>query len=89
MNNYQENFLLNNKTAEKLYFDFAKNMPIFDYHCHLNAKDIYENKPFRNLTQIWLFDNGAGDHYKWRAMRSHGINEEYISGNKGEKEENE
>ena len=81
-----KNYLMQSKTGIKLYNKYAKDMPIFDYHCHLNAKDIYENKPFRNLTQIWLFDNGAGDHYKWRAMRSHGINEEYISGSKSDYE---
>lgn len=77
-----ENYLMHSKTAVKLYRKYAKNMPIFDYHCHLNAKDIYENKPFKNLTQVWLVENGAGDHYKWRAMRSHGVKEDYITGNK-------
>ena len=80
------NYLMKSKTGIKLYHKYAKDMPIFDYHCHLNAKDIYENKPFRNLTQVWLVDNGAGDHYKWRAMRSHGISEEYITGNKTDEE---
>ena len=80
------NYLIESKTGIKLYNKYAKNMPIFDYHCHLNAKDIYENKTFRNLTQVWLCDNGAGDHYKWRAMRSHGISEEFITGSKEEQE---
>lgn len=71
-----ENFLLKNKTAEKLYHDYAKDMPIFDYHCHLSSKEIAENKSFKNITEIWL----GGDHYKWRAMRSNGISEEYITG---------
>ena len=51
-------------------------MPIFDYHCHLNPKEIAENKSYENITQIWLY----GDHYKWRAMRSNGIDEKYITG---------
>lgn len=72
-----ENFLLKNKAAEKLYHDYAKEMPIFDYHCHLSPKEIAENKSFENITEIWL----GGDHYKWRAMRANGINEEYITGN--------
>ena len=79
-----QNYLIESKTGRKLYHKYAKNMPIFDYHCHLNAKDIYENKPFRNLTQVWLCENGAGDHYKWRAMRAHGVAEEYITGNKSD-----
>ena len=76
MSYIKENFLLTNKTAEKLYFDYAKNMPIFDYHCHLPEKQILENKPFNDVFEIWL----AGDHYKWRLMRNFGINEEYITG---------
>lgn len=82
MSYIKENFLLTNKTAEKLYNDYAKNMPIFDYHCHLPEKQILENKPFDDIFQIWL----AGDHYKWRLMRNYGINEEYITGNKSNKE---
>jgi glucuronate isomerase len=72
-----ENFLLKNETAIRLYHDFAKNMPIIDYHCHLSPQEIYENKTFKNITEIWLY----GDHYKWRQMRSNGIEEEYITGN--------
>ncbi|MCM3764158.1 glucuronate isomerase [Neobacillus niacini] len=72
-----ENFLLNNETAIRLYHDYAKDMPIIDYHCHLSPKEIYENKTFKNITEIWLY----GDHYKWRAMRANGIDEEYITGN--------
>ncbi len=71
-----ENFLLNNETAIRLYHDYAKDMPIIDYHCHLSPKEIYENKTFKNITEIWLY----GDHYKWRAMRANGIDEEYITG---------
>ncbi len=76
------NFLLETETAKKLYHDYAKGMPIFDYHCHLSAKEISENKKYKNMTEIWL----SGDHYKWRAMRSYGINEEFITGNKSDKE---
>jgi glucuronate isomerase len=71
-----ENFLLKNETAVRLYHDYAKQMPIIDYHCHLSPKEIYENKTFKNITEIWLY----GDHYKWRLMRSNGVDEEYISG---------
>ncbi|MFC2119310.1 glucuronate isomerase [Bacteroidota bacterium] len=73
-----ENFLLENKTAEKLYHDFAKSMPIIDYHCHLSPQDISINRKFENLTRIWL----DGDHYKWRLMRANGVTEEYCTGNK-------
>jgi glucuronate isomerase len=72
-----ENFLLKNETAISLFHDYAKEMPIIDYHCHLSPKEIYENKKFKNITEAWLY----GDHYKWRAMRANGISEEYITGN--------
>ena len=72
-----ENFLLTNDAAVRLYHEYAKDMPIYDYHCHLNPKEIWENKKYDNITQVWLY----GDHYKWRAMRSNGIDEEYITGN--------
>ena len=71
-----DNFILQNETAQKLFHEHAKNLPIIDYHCHLNPKDIAENRQFKNLTQIWL----EGDHYKWRAIRANGIDEEYITG---------
>ena len=71
-----DNFLLSNDTAVKLYHDYAKTMPIMDYHCHLNPKEIYDNKKFKNITEVWLY----GDHYKWRAMRSNGIDEKFITG---------
>lgn len=77
-----ENFLLNNETAIKLYHVYAKEMPIIDYHCHLNPKEIAENKRYRNITEIWL----GGDHYKWKAMRSNGIEEEYITGSAEDKD---
>ena len=76
MSYIKNNFLLDNKTAEKLYFDYAKDMPIFDYHCHLPEKQILENKKFNDIFEVWL----AGDHYKWRLMRNYGVNEEYITG---------
>ncbi|MDU5110696.1 MAG: glucuronate isomerase [Clostridium sp.] len=72
-----ENFLLSNETAVRLFHDYSKNMPIIDYHCHLSPKEIYENKRFKNITEVWLY----GDHYKWRAMRSNGIDENTITGN--------
>ena len=82
MSYIKDNFLLTNKTAEKLYFDYAKDMPIFDYHCHLPEKQILENAEFKDVFEIWL----KGDHYKWRLMRNYGIDEEYITGNKSNKE---
>lgn len=71
-----ENFLLQTKTAERLYHEHAKHMPIIDYHCHLSPQDIATDRQFENLTKIWL----EGDHYKWRAMRTNGINERYCTG---------
>ena len=77
-----ENFLLRNETAIKLYHDYAKEMPIIDYHCHLSPKEIAENKRYRNITEIWL----GGDHYKWKAMRSNGVDEKYITGDAEDKD---
>ncbi len=71
-----ENFLLQTKTAQTLYHEHAAGMPIIDYHCHLNPRDIADDRQFENLTQIWLY----GDHYKWRAMRTNGIREKEITG---------
>ncbi len=71
-----DNFILRNETAKQLYNDYAKNMPIIDYHCHINPQEIYENRKFENITQVWL----GGDHYKWRLIRSNGINEDEITG---------
>jgi glucuronate isomerase len=70
-----EDFLLKTETAKKL-FAAASKEPIFDYHCHLSPKEIYEDKPFEDIAQMWL----GGDHYKWRVMRSFGIDEKYITG---------
>ncbi len=77
-----ENFLLTNKTAEKLYFEYAKDMPIIDYHCHIDPREIYEDRRFKNITQLWL----GGDHYKWRIMRSNGVEERYITGDAPDRE---
>jgi glucuronate isomerase len=77
-----ENFLLGNKTAEKLYHKFSENQPIIDFHCHLSPAMIAEDRQFSNLTQAWL----EGDHYKWRAMRTNGINEMYCTGNASDQE---
>jgi len=71
-----DDFLLSNETAKRLYHQHAAAQPILDYHCHLDAADIAENRYFANLFDIWL----AGDHYKWRAMRANGIPEKYITG---------
>ena len=77
-----KDFLLENRTAMRLYHDHAKDMPIIDYHCHLNPKEIAENRRFDNISQIWL----DGDHYKWRAMRINGVEEKYITGDASDKE---
>ncbi|UCF86122.1 MAG: glucuronate isomerase [Desulfobacteraceae bacterium] len=69
-------FLLQTESAKKLYHEYAEDMPIYDYHCHLPVREIAENKIFENLTQVWLY----GDHYKWRAMRTNGVHEKYITG---------
>lgn len=71
-----DDFLLTNQWSRKLYHSSAEKMPIIDYHCHLSPKEIYENKPFTNLTEAWL----SGDHYKWRLMRACGVPEEKITG---------
>ncbi|MEY9866534.1 glucuronate isomerase [Peribacillus sp. B2I2] len=71
-----DDFLLSTPTAVHLYKNTAKEMPIFDFHCHLDPKEIFENKHYENLTQLWL----AGDHYKWRTMRMNGIGEHFITG---------
>ena len=81
-----QDFLLETETAKHLYHDFAKKQPLADYHCHLNPREIYENRRFQNLTEVWLGgmdENGvlAGDHYKWRLMRANGVSEDYVTGN--------
>ena len=82
MSYINQDFLLKNETAKELYFSYAKDMPIFDYHCHLSEHQILENKPFNDIFEIWL----SGDHYKWRLMRNYGVDEEYITGDKTNKE---
>ncbi len=83
MKQFMDNdFLLETKTAQKLYHDYAKKMPIFDFHNHLNAQEIYDDIQFENISKVWL----GGDHYKWRLMRSNGIDEDYITGSKSDEE---
>lgn len=75
-----DDFLLSNETAKKLFHEHAAKMPIIDYHCHLNPVEIYENKNYPNLTRIWINEDHYGDHYKWRLMRANGTDEKYITG---------
>lgn len=77
-----DNFLLQNKSARELYHNFAADQPIIDYHCHLPPAEIVEDTQYRNLTHIWLY----GDHYKWRAMRTCGVDESLVTGNASDKE---
>ncbi|WP_434036488.1 glucuronate isomerase [Formosa sp. 4Alg 33] len=77
-----DNFLLENKYAEELYHNYSSKMPIIDYHCHLPPKDIVNNTVFENITKVWI----NGDHYKWRAMRTLGVDEKFITGNSTDKE---
>jgi glucuronate isomerase len=77
-----DNFLLENKYAEELFHNYSKNQPIIDYHNHLNPQFIAEDKIFDNITQVWI----NGDHYKWRAMRTLGINEQFVTGNGSDKD---
>ncbi|MEI2270645.1 glucuronate isomerase [Sphingobacterium sp. ML3W] len=77
-----ENFLLNNKTAEELYHNYSKDLPIIDYHNHLIPEQIANDIKFDNISQAWLH----GDHYKWRAMRANGVNERYITGDASDEE---
>ena len=77
-----EDFLLSTETAKKLYHEYAEVMPVLDYHCHLNPQEIYEDRKFENITQVWL----GADHYKWRQMRSNGVEEKYITGAASDRE---
>ena len=77
-----QDFLLETPTAQKLYHDYAEKQPIIDYHCHVDPKEIFENRRFENIYQTWL----EGDHYKWRVMRSNGVEERYITGDASERE---
>lgn len=75
-----KDFLLTNEPAKKLFHEYAEKMPIIDFHCHLNPREIYENKNYPNLTRIWINDGDFGDHYKWRLMRANGVPEDLITG---------
>ncbi|MBQ4310084.1 MAG: glucuronate isomerase [Oscillospiraceae bacterium] len=75
-----KDFVLNNETAVKLYEGYAKDMPIFDFHCHLPIQEIYNDRKFASITECWL----GGDHYKWRLMREMGVDESYITGDRGD-----
>lgn len=77
-----ENFLLSTETAQELYHEFAEKMPVLDYHCHINPQEIAEDRKFDTITQVWL----GGDHYKWRQMRSNGVDEYYITGDAPDRE---
>lgn len=77
-----KDFMLSTETAAVLYHNFAENMPVIDYHCHINPREIAEDRKFDNITQVWL----GGDHYKWRLMRSNGIDEFYITGEASDRE---
>ena len=84
-------FMLQSPTAQHLYHDYAADMPICDYHCHIPPREIYENRRFENIAQVWLGGRNPdgsyfGDHYKWRVMRSNGVPEEYITGDKPDRE---
>src|SRR5688572_25836523 len=79
---FTENFLLQNETAGTLYHEYAAGLPVIDYHSHLPPDEIATDKKFKTLTQIWL----RGDHYKWRAMRALGVNEQFITGNSSDEE---
>lgn len=77
-----EDFLLTTETAKNLYYNYAEKLPIIDYHCHLSPQEIYEDVRYENITQVWL----GGDHYKWRQMRSNGVEEKYITGDASDRE---
>lgn len=76
------NFLLSTETAQKLFHEYAKQTPVLDYHCHIDPEEIAKDRQFENITQVWL----GGDHYKWRQMRSNGIDEKYITGDAPDRE---
>lgn len=77
-----KDFLLSTQSAKDLYHNYAAKMPVVDYHCHINPQEIYEDRKFDTITQVWL----GGDHYKWRQMRSNGVEEKYITGNATDRE---
>ena len=84
MKNFMDDkdFLLSTPTGEKLFHDYAEDMPIVDYHCHISPQEIFENKSFKSITEVWL----GGDHYKWRLMRANGVDERYITGDADDRE---
>ena len=77
-----KDFLLSTDSAKNLYHTYAEKMPVVDYHCHINPQEIYEDRKFDTITQVWL----GGDHYKWRQMRSNGVEEKYITGDASDRE---
>ena len=79
-----KDFLLGTETAKHLYNEFAamKTIPVLDYHCHINPQEIWEDRQFENIAQVWL----GGDHYKWRQMRTNGVEEKYITGDATDRE---
>ncbi len=77
-----KDFLLSTATASELFHSYSAKQPIIDYHCHINPREIAEDRQFENITQVWL----GGDHYKWRLMRSAGVDEKYITGNASDRE---
>lgn len=86
-----KDFLLENETAKHLFHDYAENLPLVDYHCHISPREIYEDRRFDNLAEVWLGGENPdgsffGDHYKWRLMRSNGVNEKFITGDADNKE---
>ncbi|MCD8022000.1 MAG: glucuronate isomerase, partial [Lachnospiraceae bacterium] len=83
MNEFMDSdILLSTETAKKLFHEYAETMPVLDYHCHINPREIAEDRKFDNITQVWL----GGDHYKWRQMRSNGVEEKYITGDAPDRE---
>ena len=84
-------FMLHTETAKHLFHDYAEEMPLIDYHCHISPKEIYENRRYNDITEVWLGGKNPdgsyfGDHYKWRVMRSNGVPEELITGDADPKE---
>ena len=77
-----DDFLLDNKFSRELYHEFAEKLPLIDFHCHLDPQEISENKHWENIAQVWL----GGDHYKWRLMRSNGVEEKYCTGDASDRE---
>ena len=77
-----KDFLLQTETASSLFHNYAEKTPILDYHCHINPAEIANDRKFDNITQVWL----GGDHYKWRFMRSCGVDEKFITGDASDKE---